>query len=317
MDDRENRLRTALHREVERVRVKPEMSQRVQSRIRRPAWRNAALALSVAALVLAAGIVAWFVAGSRDVRQEVVSPPNETAQAQPETAFHCFIEARRERHFESASACMTDRYASTITDPLEIIGASSPSVERATIVSSSGTGGRVVFNALTYWGSSTGLAFVSEGTIEVVRDGDDWLVDDWEEGQEQPIGETTAVTLHFLPVGRAPECSSDNVSFVAVERRLPSEAVVDDLALGVVRELFSGPWNHEGASTPVFPAASRVNVIGVSDGVALVGVNGFAYRATECSYVMDALRASLATLPGIDDVRVTRTQPDPSPEPDV
>lgn len=308
----DDRLRTELHREMERVRVSPRMRSRIDERHRRPLWRNPAFALSAAAIVAIAGVVVWIVGGSRDVRQEVIATPPQTQVAPPETAFRCFIEARHDRDFAAARRCMTERYASSISDPLEIIGPSSPSVERATIVSSSETDGRVVFDALVYWGSSTGLVSVSEDTIDVVRDGDRWLVDDWEPGEQQPIGETTAVSLHFFLAGSTNDCSSDDIGLLPIERLVPNEPVVDDLALSVVRELFTGPWSHERGVASAFPAGARVLSVRVADGIAHVEVN----EAADNGCGEEVIRPSLDSL-GIEGVRINRAPSGSPPEPDV
>ncbi len=254
---------------------------------------------------------------------EVTPQPNNETVADERTgdeAFRCFFNARHYRDLEMAKPCMTKRYADSITDPLEFIGPSSPSVERATIISSARVDDRVVYDAIVYWGSSQGLEFVSEDTVTVLLDGWKAFVDSWTRGSQTPIGDTRTVTLSFLAPGDTPKCEDGRPtpdSFTTVDRVVPAEAVVDDLALSVVRELATGHWAHEGDGDPALPAATRVERVSVTNGVAIVELNRLT-RFGGCGFAREALRQTLLRLDGITDVELRENAPQEVPsEPDV
>ena len=286
--------------------------------------RRRLLILSTAAVVVVAGAIAWLVSGDGTVREDVVASPTPAptpvvGEVGAEGAFRCFIEGRRNRDIDMARPCMTDRYRSSITDPVQFIGASSPSLERATIVSSSVQDDRVVFDALVYWGR---VEFVSEDTIVVVREGRRWLVDGWTQGTQSRVGDTTEVTLQFLKPGVTPRCEGDppsSDSFVEVDRLVPTEAVVDDLALSVTRELFTGPWAHEGDAVRAFPPGSRVVSVHVDElNAAEVMLNDIALPPRpRCDYALWTLQETLMSLPGIEDVGAVRQPPSQTSGPDV
>ena len=254
---------------------------------------------------------------------EVTPRPNNATVADERTsdeAFRCFFTARHYRDLEMAKPCMSKRYADSITDPLEFIGPSSPSVERATIISSSRVDDRVVYDAIVYWGSSQGLEFVSEDTITVLLDGWEAFVDSWTPGPQTPIGETRTVTLSFLAPGDTPKCEDGEPtpdSFTTIDRIVGAEAVVDDLALSVVRELATGHWAHESDGDAPLPAATRVERVSVTNGVAIVELNRLT-RFGGCGFAREALRQSLLRLDGITDVELREAAPQEVPsEPDV
>jgi hypothetical protein len=250
------------------------------------------------------------------------TPSQEAAdeEAAADDAFRCFINARHSRDLEAAKPCMTQRYADSISDPVEFIGPSSPSVERATIISSARDGQRVVYDALVYWGSSTGLQFVSEDTVTVVLDGGEALVDSWTQGTQEPIGETTTVTLSFLAPGDTPRCNGGAIaegSFTTIERVVPREVVVDDLALSVVREVVTGHWAHEGDGDNLFPNGTRVERVSVDgDGVATVELNRLPDQ-DPCEFAGEALGQTLLRLDGITNMQLREAAPQTPSEPDV
>lgn len=282
------------------------------------------IAVTATALVIIGAFVWWF-GGDRTVRRDVIAPqpsttPTPVDDGEVDEAFKCFFEARHRRDLEAGKLCMTKRYAASISDPVEFIGASSPTVERATIISSASQKGRVNFDTYVYWGGSAGLDFVSEDTVRVVREGDRWLVDAWERGEEKPVGQTTTVTLRFAAPG-PPDCAvSDGTRpLVSVEREIPQRVVPSDLALEVVRELFTGPWKHEGVASSSFPPGSRVESFQVNDEPRVV-LNSTAYAAATrnhggCS--LKALTETLDAIDGIGEVSVVEGAPMTSIEPDV
>ena len=256
-------------------------------------------------------------------RSEATPEPDETIadEATTDEAFRCFFSARRSRDLETAKTCMTQRYADSFSDPVEFIGPSSPTVERATIISSARTGDRVVYDAYVYWGSSAGLQFVSEDTLTVLLEGDEARVDSWQHGSQIPIGETRTVTLTFVALGDTPKCDGDTPtadSFTTIDRVVPDEAVIDDLALTVVRELVTGHWAHEADGDGPFPSGTRVERVSVAGGVATVELNKLPPDGPLCEYAPAALRQTLLRLDGITDVRLREAPPQELPsEPDV
>ena len=236
-------------------------------------------------------------------------------------AFRCFFNARRYRDLEMAKACMTERYAESITDPVEFIGPSSPNVERATIISSARDGDRVVYDTFVYWGSSSGLQFVSEDTVTVLVEGDEAFVDAWTQGSQVPMGETRTVGLKFLAPGDTPKCEGGAMtedSFVTIDRVVPDEAVVDDLVLSVVREMATGHWAHEGDAADLFGPGTRVERVSVADGKATIELNRLPDRMP-CDFVGEALGQTLVGLErGITDFELRHAPPQEIPsEPDV
>jgi hypothetical protein len=243
-----------------------------------------------------------------------------TSDAAADDAFRCFFDARHYRDLEMAKPCMTKRYVDSITDPVEFIGASSPSVERATIISSAREGDRIVYDALVYWGSSQGLEFVSEDTVSVVLQRDQALVDSWTQNPTVPIDSLTTVTLRFLAPGDTPKCDGDaptSDSFVSIQRVIPSEPVIDDLALSVVRELATGHWAHEADGAAVFPPLTRVERVSVANGVATVELNQVPVAVHSCDTALPALRQTLTGLDSITDVVLRQVEPQAPSEPDV
>lgn len=236
-------------------------------------------------------------------------------------AFRCFFNARRYRDLEMAKPCMTERYRDSISDPVEFIGPSSPNVERATIISSARDGDRVVYDTFVYWGSSTGLQFVSEDTVTVLTEGEQAFVDSWSQGEQMPIAETRAVSLKFLAPGDTPKCDDGAMtedSFVTIDRVVRDEVVVDDLVLSVVRELVTGHWAHEGDAADLFGPGTRVERVSVADGKASIELNQLPDR-TPCDFVGEALGQTLVGLErGITDFELREAPPQEVPsEPDV
>lgn len=325
--DREQRLRMALRSDAERIRVRPELRQRIEARLRpsRMRARRAALALGMAVILVAAVLVTFLLRDGEDVR-DVVSTPAPTEEAlglsertEAEEALKCFFQAREIRDFEAARPCATQNYESK-TDPLRFIGASSPTVARVTILRDEiRSEERIDFVVRVYWGSSSGLDFYSDDTVAVVHDGDRWGVDSWEgdmsieaePSTRRDIGDETLVWLHFLALGDTPGCEADggvtSGSFAPLRRVVPRETTTGDLVLSVVRELFTGPWPDEGDAAGAFPAGSRVLDVRVEEGLALLTVTPGTFGATNsCGIALAraALERTVLAVPGIDDVKI-------------
>lgn len=235
-------------------------------------------------------------------------------------AFRCIVSARHYRDLEMAKPCMTERWSSSIADPVEFIGASSPGLERSTIVSSSRSVDGIVYDALSYWGRTDALEFVSEDTITLVAEDGEWRADSWQHGEMTPIGDTMSVTLRFLALGDTPKCDGDvpaPESFVSIDRVVPSEPVIDDLALSVVRELLTGVFAFEGDGAGTFAGGTRVSRVSVADGTATVELNRLTRRLGTCDFALTALRQTLTTLEGITDVEVREAPAQEPIEPDV
>ena len=235
-------------------------------------------------------------------------------------AFRCIVGARHHRDLEMAKPCMTERWASSITDPAEFIGASSPGLERSTIVSSSRSVDRIVYDALSYWGRSDALEFVSEDAITLIAEGGEWRADSWQHGEMTPIGSATSVTVRFLALGDTPKCHGDAPapeSFVSIERLVPREVVIDDLALSVVREVLTGVFAFEGDGAGTFAGGTRVTRLSIDDGVATVELNRLTRPLGTCDFALTALRQTLTSLDGITDVEVRKAPAQEPIEPDV
>ena len=127
--------------------------------------------------------------------------------------------------------------------------------------------------------------------------------------------------MTFLAVGDTPKCANGQPtpdSFVTIHRVVPKEVVVDDLALSVTRELFTGPWPHEGDAAGAFPPGSRVESVSVANGVATVTVNPDSFaRAGDCDFAAAAIRQTLTALPGVDSVLIRKAESQAAASPDV
>ncbi len=133
---------------------------------------------------------------------ELPPPPASTPEPVPavgtaDDTFHCFFEAKHNREFIRGELCMTERYSMTFKDPVEFIGPSSPSLQRATILSTTRTGTKEVYAVRTFYGSSSGLVSTAEGQLTVLRDAGQWLVDNFTEENQHPIQKTMRVQLTF------------------------------------------------------------------------------------------------------------------------
>jgi hypothetical protein len=322
MSEREERLRMALKQESEHVTTSPQLRRRIDARLGRggSSFRARALAVSVAVVLAVVGVAGWLITAREPVKESLqgeVVPDDQTA----DDALRCFINARHHRDLAMATPCMTQRYRDSISDPVEFIGPSSPSVERATIVSSARDGDRIVYDALVYWGSSTGLSFVSEDTFTVLIDGDEALVDSWTTGSQTPIGQTIAFSVWFLAPGDTPRCDGEqpaSQSFAAVERAVPEEVVAEDQALSLARELVTGHWAHEADGDSVFANGTRVQRVTVAGGVATVELSVMPSAEGGCDFATEAMRRTLTAIEGIDDARLRQAPAQDVPsEPDV
>lgn len=321
--DREQRLRMALRSDAERIRVRPELRQRIDAQLRptRMRARRAALALGMTVVVVAVVLVTFLLRDGEDVREVVSSPaPAEEAiglseRSEAEEALKCFFYARKLRDFKGAQPCATRNYIAK-TDLQTFIGASSPTVGRVTILRDDiRSYDRIDFVVRVYWGSSSGLDFYSDDRVAVVRDGDRWGVDSWN-GDPDPshttdVGDSTLVWLHFLALGDTPSCDAGGdvtaESFAPLRRMVPQESTTKDLVLSVVRELFTGPWSDEGDAAGAFPAGSRVLDVRVDRGLAHVTVSSETFRAgSSCGVALSraALERTVLAVPGIDDVKI-------------
>jgi hypothetical protein len=247
-----------------------------------------------------------------------VAPPVLSDEFADE-AFRCIVDARHHRDMQMAEPCMTRRWAS-ISDPVEFVGASSPAFERSTIVSSARDGGAIVYDVRSYWGRTDALEFVSEDIITIVLEDGEWRADGWTHGDLVRIEESTRVELRFLELGDTPRCDGQTPapeSFVSVERLVPTEPVIDDLALSVTRELITGVFSHEGDGTGVFSSGARVTRVSVTDGIATVELNRVDPPLDRCDFAREALRQTLTRLSGITGVELRQATAQASIEPDA
>ncbi len=316
--DLETRLRQQLKVEAQQARITDDSLRTIRRRLRRRQTQPRRMMVLVSAAVLvAAAIVVPLLIGSRETIDDLAGTPSPVPATTPEVlqspssedavALRCFLDARLRRDFDAAKECMSQRLIDSYSDPVEFIGASSPNIQRFTILANVGsiTGESVtpsgsvsgsVVKVRAYIGSSTGLVSYSDDEIDVISVGDRWLVHRWDRGDERPLGETTEVSV-YLPPNEA-LCKDLNASdLVAVRREVVK---TENPALAAIQELLSGPTPNDAAYGSFFPLGSRVLEVRLDDSGGEVRLNEAATSGIPCIRAMNRAALDMTIRPYVD-----------------